>query len=148
MRDEAKREVANILWQLDQIDDLSWQRNNNSDVIEDMPETEKWINKIGESDSKGNWKFPAELIARDDTETKRIKSQRSLVGQMRMIFRNESALVNEPLPTYRGSEERDELIENLKWAKRFGLDNLECAFVLGEKLDYIVRLSSKMGKDN
>lgn len=135
MREESKKEFEMLMWELDQIDDLNWHSQEDGD--EQIPEMERWVHKVGECDSKGNWKYPAELLADTDAEQRRIKRQRELLSQARIIFQHESNLADDAITNYRTKQEKSVVRENIIWAQNFGLSNKEIAFVLGENVNTI-----------
>lgn len=133
--DKTKKEKLQALrFQMEEIDYLSWHGDGM------IPEYARWYNVIGDEDANGNWLLPAEMLGDTPTEIQRIKDQRRILGQMRQL---ESAEENRQ-QTHRSKEEQERLLDNVAWVKSFGLSNSDCASILGEKLDYIHKMSSRL----
>ncbi|WP_419153711.1 hypothetical protein [Weissella viridescens] len=133
MNVKDKQRIGELREQLEQIDELNW---HGSGMV---PEYARWYNVIGDEDAHGNWKFPAELLGRNDVEVKRIKAQRNIIAQIRVLLPRDDRE-----EVHRTTEEQQTLIENVVWCKAFGLGNQATAFVLGENQNYINKLSSKL----
>lgn len=132
MEAEYLNKLQSLLTQLDEIDEIYWKRmNDNTSGL--IPESERWFNLIGDADSNNNWIIPADLLGLDIAQTERIKTQRIIVNEIRDLTNNYLSKFGQQIKTKRSSADLEQLKDNVKWAKRFGLTTSEVAQVLGEK---------------
>ncbi|GIC69416.1 MULTISPECIES: hypothetical protein [Fructobacillus] len=140
MADKEIEQLQSLLLQLDQLDEIFWKAKN---PITDIPEEERWYKTIGDSDSHGNWLLPAELLGLDIAHTQKIKVQRTIVGEIRVLIHEILEKEGSDFSHYLSNDELERLKENVRWAKKFGLSNSQCAEVLGEKTEAIKSILKK-----
>ncbi|MEN3239483.1 hypothetical protein [Fructilactobacillus sanfranciscensis] len=143
MEEKSFARIQEIVFQLEQIDEIFWQNENSEKTI---PSTLKWTNIIGESDRNGNWIYPAEYLGSNDSEINKIKMQRKLVNELRMIVNDESRKVNDYVTVKKTKEEKEKIINDLLWARKFGLTTKECAQLFGENPNYLSHLLTEIRK--
>lgn len=136
MEAEYLKKLQSLLGQLDEIDEIYWKRMSEKSNGP-IPESERWFNLIGDADSNNNWIIPADLLGLDIAQTERIKSQRIIVNEIRDLTNEYLSKFGQRVKTKRRPIDLEQLKENVKWAKRFGLSTSEVAQVLGEKTSTI-----------
>ncbi|MDR3241734.1 MAG: hypothetical protein LBT37_06140 [Lactobacillaceae bacterium] len=129
-----------LLQELDSIDEAHLiLKGKGIQPFEQIEEHDRWNFKIGESDELGNFKLPAELITNNKTDLKIVKAERSIYSKIRLLHRHD----HEATQYHRSELEQIELRKNVDWAKRFGLTMHQISVVLGEKEEYLNKLSIK-----
>lgn len=74
---------------------------------------------------------------------KKIKVQRTIVGEIRVLIHEILQKEGSDFSHYLSNDELERLKENVRWAKKFGLSNSQCAEVLGEKTEAIKSILKK-----
>jgi len=127
-----------LLNELDNLDEAHLiLKGKNFEPFEKIDEIDRWENKIGDTDQLGNFKLPVELITNNSLDYKIVKAERKIYSKIRLLHRHDQ----EATQYHRSELEQIELRKNVDWAKRFGLSMHQISLVLGEKEDYLNKLS-------